>query len=316
MVMTTTVTSLTLDGLCVLDAIARAGSFAGGAEELCRVPSGVSYTISKLERDLGVRVFDRTGYRAKLTCAGRQLLADGRELLRLAGAAEHRARELNAGRTSRITIAVSEAVPRSAIFSLLRAFHNLADHRTISVDVTNELLPTVWQSLACGRCDVVIGAPEQSPDSGQFVNLPLGDVQLALVVPPTHPLARADEPVPNSMLAAYATVHHLSWPVELLDGIAESHVVTVDSYSALADAIRCGLGIGFLPLHLVQAELDDGRLIAKATTGAPTLRVVAAFRAGPRDPAAQWLVDHLLGLDLWARIPAASPTEPDLAQIP
>jgi DNA-binding transcriptional LysR family regulator len=50
---------LTLDALIVLDA--RAGSFAGGAEQLFRVPSAVSYTIHKLEQDLGVTIFDLEG---------------------------------------------------------------------------------------------------------------------------------------------------------------------------------------------------------------------------------------------------------------
>ena len=55
---------LSLDGLLVLDAIARKGSFAAAAEELHRVPSAITYTVQKLEQDLGVTLFDRSGHRA------------------------------------------------------------------------------------------------------------------------------------------------------------------------------------------------------------------------------------------------------------
>ena len=88
---------LTLDALLVLDAIDRAGSFAAGAEQLFRVPSAVSYTIHKLEQDLGVTIFDRSGHRAKLTRVGEQLLRDGRELLRLAEEVERKVKQVDAG---------------------------------------------------------------------------------------------------------------------------------------------------------------------------------------------------------------------------
>jgi DNA-binding transcriptional LysR family regulator len=64
---------LTLDALEVLDAIARKGSFAGAAEALHRVPSAITYTAQKLEEDLGVSLFDRSGHRAVLTEAGKEL---------------------------------------------------------------------------------------------------------------------------------------------------------------------------------------------------------------------------------------------------
>jgi hypothetical protein len=57
-------TKLSLDALLVLDAIARKGSFAAAAEELHRVPSAITYTVQKLEQDLDVQLFDRSGHRA------------------------------------------------------------------------------------------------------------------------------------------------------------------------------------------------------------------------------------------------------------
>jgi DNA-binding transcriptional LysR family regulator len=61
---------LSLEAIEVLDAIARKGSFAAAAESLFRVPSAVTYTVRKLEDDLGVSLFNRTGHRAELTEAG------------------------------------------------------------------------------------------------------------------------------------------------------------------------------------------------------------------------------------------------------
>ncbi|MDX1654422.1 MAG: LysR family transcriptional regulator, partial [Candidatus Competibacteraceae bacterium] len=99
---------LTLDALAVLDAIDRRGSFAAAAAELTRVPSAITYTIQKLEHDLGVAVFDRSGHRARLTPAGRRLLEEGRQLLRAAGDLERSVKRVATGWETDLCIAVAD----------------------------------------------------------------------------------------------------------------------------------------------------------------------------------------------------------------
>jgi DNA-binding transcriptional LysR family regulator len=52
---------ITLDALQALDAIDRRGSFAKAAEELGEATSALSYTVQKLEEQLGVTLFQRLG---------------------------------------------------------------------------------------------------------------------------------------------------------------------------------------------------------------------------------------------------------------
>ncbi len=61
---------LSLDALEILDAIDRRGSFSAAGKELHRVPSTISYTVSKLEDDMGVQIFERSGPKIALTLAG------------------------------------------------------------------------------------------------------------------------------------------------------------------------------------------------------------------------------------------------------
>src|SRR5471032_1730181 len=88
---------LSLDALAALDAIERKGSFAAAATELFRVPSALTYTIARLDEDLGIRIFDRTGRKASLTAAGRELLEEGRTLLSFAGELERRVQQVARG---------------------------------------------------------------------------------------------------------------------------------------------------------------------------------------------------------------------------
>ena len=61
---------LSFEALEALDAIDRTGTFAEAAELLHRVPSALTYLVQKLESDLGVALFDRSG-RLRLNDAGR-----------------------------------------------------------------------------------------------------------------------------------------------------------------------------------------------------------------------------------------------------
>jgi DNA-binding transcriptional LysR family regulator len=88
---------ITLEALEVLDAIERKGSFAGAANALYRVPSAISYSVQKLEDDLGVKLFRREGRRSLLTPAGSLLLEQGRELLIAAENLAESTRQVDSG---------------------------------------------------------------------------------------------------------------------------------------------------------------------------------------------------------------------------
>ena len=113
-------TAITIDALKVLDAIDRKGSFAGAAGELFRVPSAISYTVQKLEEDLDVEIFDRSGHRATLTPAGRYLLNEGRALLEATEALAHTTRQVAQGWETRLRIGFSSLLPEDALFPTIR----------------------------------------------------------------------------------------------------------------------------------------------------------------------------------------------------
>src|SRR3546814_11518851 len=111
---------LTFDALETLDAIEQQGSFAKAAEVLHRVPSAITYTVQKLESDLGVQLFDRSGKRAKLTDAGQALVERGRSLLRGAESLENCVKRVAHGWELQLTLAIDEIVPLEPLFPLDR----------------------------------------------------------------------------------------------------------------------------------------------------------------------------------------------------
>ncbi|MEZ9900960.1 LysR family transcriptional regulator [Vibrio breoganii] len=103
--------NISIDALRALDAIERKGSFAAAAESLYKVPSALTYTIKKLEDEVGTPLFDRSKQRAQLTAAGRLVLEHGREILLATNRLYDSVQELESGWESEIRLARDTIVP-------------------------------------------------------------------------------------------------------------------------------------------------------------------------------------------------------------
>ena len=272
---------LTLDALVVLDAIVRGGSFARAAELLNRVPSAVSYSVQKLEHELGVTIFDRSGHRARLTEAGMQLLEEGRELLERAHEIERRVRRVHAG-WRRLRIFLGDMVVTSGIYPILTKFHAMPEHRPTELCMEVGPQRMCWERLASGQCDVAIGAPALGSTDDAYDVQPLGAVHLTLAISRSHPLAREAEPVPNQALAPHRIVRQATWAFGASPELHGAEYVTVTDSSSQVDAIRHGLGVGYVPWHLVQDDVASGRLVTRAVVQPPQLLLVVASRRRER----------------------------------
>src|SRR5260221_14073780 len=93
---------LSLDAIQVIDAIERFGSFSAAAEHLHKVPSTISYTVTKLEEQLGMELFERHGPRVVLTRVVEEVLKEGRWLVAAAGGLESRLRRIATGYESEL----------------------------------------------------------------------------------------------------------------------------------------------------------------------------------------------------------------------
>lgn len=253
---------LSLDSLQVLDAIASQGTFAAAADVLHRVPSAVSYAIGKLEQDLGIRIFDRDGHRARLTPAGEELLREGRRLLEAADALECRVRRVATGWESELRIAVADLLDWRALQPALEALAQQApDTRVI---LSREVFGGVWDALLTGRADVAIGAPEAGPSGGGYVSRVLGQVDWVFALTPTHPLAEVAEPIAAAqlrrqvMIAAADSSRQL--PARTAGLQSGQPVLTMPDMRAKLEAQLLGLGVGFLPAHWVVPHVERGAL--------------------------------------------------------
>ncbi len=282
---------LSLDALQILDAIDRRGSFASAGKELHKVPSTISYTVSKLEQDLGVQLFDRVGPRAELTEAGVALLEEGRHLLRAARELEMRVRRVASGWEAELTLAVDSMFQPALLAEDIRDFSAVAEQTRIRL--ISEALSGTWEALLDRRADLLVGAAGEGPSGGGYVVEPLGVVRFVFAVAPDHPLASVAEPLGREQLAAHCAIavadsarRLLPRTVGLLMG---QETVTVPDMLGKFRLQCAGLGFGFLPEPYVQVAVAQGRLVVRQVEEPkPDETFWLAWRTGEEGAALRW----------------------------
>ena len=296
---------LTLEGLEVLEAIDRRGSFAAAAIELDRVPSAITYTVRRLEEALDVLLFDRAGRRARFTPAGRELLERGRELLADAAAVEQRVQRVATGWESELRVAIDSIVPLARVWPLVGRFYadcQERDHAHTRLRILQEVLGGAWDALAEGRVDLVLGAPGDPPPGGGYRTRLMAEVPMVFVVAPRHALAMAAEPLAEASIlphrAVVAADSSRRLPPRTVGLLTGQDTLTVADLPAKLAAQVAGLGCGAIPWYLAADEVAAGRLVVKALeTARPPSRAQAAWRESRPGKALAWWIDAIARTD-------------------
>jgi DNA-binding transcriptional LysR family regulator len=286
---------LTLEGLEILDAIDRKGSFSAAADVLHRVPSTVSYLVSKLEQDLDVALFLRNGPRIEITPAGKELLREGRLLLQAASDLECRVKRVASGWESSFQLAIDSLLSTESLSPLIGEFHKVAD--ATALRIAEETLTGAWESLLELRSDLVVAAGP-GPAGGGYLAKEVTKLEFWFCVAPFHPLAKAKEPLSESQVRTHRAVvvadsaRHLALRTTgLLSGQA---TLVVPNMRTKFRYQTEGLGVGYLPALCAQEALDAGRLVKKRVQSErPIEPLSVAWRAGAQGNALEWWVQRL-----------------------
>jgi DNA-binding transcriptional LysR family regulator len=294
---------ISVEALCVIDAIARKGSFAAAAEELFRVPSAITYTVQKLERDLDVAIFDRSGHRATLTDAGKRLLDQGRNILRAVAELESDVQRVATGWESELRIAVGELLRMDDFLPLAEQFLTQQTGTVLKLGV--EVFGGAWDALESDRVDLVIGAPNDPPEASMFSTFTLGNVPFVFVVAADHPLAAETDVLKSDQILKYRAVAvadtSRNLPPRTAALLTGQKVLTVHSMELKCEAHRRGWGVGYVPKYLVAEDIAAGRLVEKRVEQElPGANISVAWRQKEPGNALSWFLEQLQASDLFA----------------
>ena len=252
-----------LNAVRTFEAAGRHGSFSRAAAELHVTPGAVSRQIAKLEADLGLRLFDRSGAELRLTQPGERFLAATRDALDRLRAG---LREVTAQPAAPpLHIWGSRFFIRLWLLPRLPAFHAQHPEQEVmistampgapppdGVDIAITSAAKVWPGMRAHRLIPRIVVPVCSPDylrTAPPLRTPADLEHHTLLQSPSD---AADWPRWLERSGAP--------PVKLPRRIGFTSADI--AYSAALDGLGCALGrIGF-----IEADLEAGRLVRPFAT--------------------------------------------------
>jgi DNA-binding transcriptional LysR family regulator len=285
----------TLDQLRVFLTVVDVGSFAGAARELRRATSVISYSITNLEAQLGVLLFDREATRKpQLTEAGRALVSEARTISNGINGLRARVRSLRQGIEAEISLVLEVMLPAARVVDALKTFR--AEFPTVSLRLYVEALGAVAQMVLngtatigiCGPLDVVVAGIER---------IGVGGVEWIPVAAPGHPLALAGRNSPGAGRDHLQLV--LTDRSPLTQG--QDHGVAGTRTWRLADLgskhmlLKEGIGWGYMPEPMVRDDVEKGWLVPLDMPDykSGSLRLHAIYRTDtPPGPAGSWLISR------------------------
>ncbi len=248
----------TIQELLAFDAVARHGSLTLAAASLCVTTSAVSKQIASLEAFLGVAVLQKTGRGVQLSLAGRAYWLKTAPSLRAIETASYEAR---AGADSHAVLTLS-CVPTFLtrwLIPRLPQFRQAHPHTTLSF--SRHLAPL--ENLPANVDAAIRYNPADYP--GVVNEYIAGRAFVVIAASSTRPPIAAPADVLRHTLLHHEEAQG-AWPQwAAAHGLADPALTAgprFAQYSALIQAARCGLGLAFVPLVLVEDELASGALSA------------------------------------------------------
>lgn len=284
-------------------AIVRCGSFRAAALDLGLSTTAISNAVGKLERELAVRLFNRTTRSVSLTHAGRIFVAQIKPALEDIQKAMNTARSQQEVPSGTLRINAFATAAREIMAPLVLGY--LRRYPQVHVDLVTE-----------GRLvDVVAAGFDLGVRSADFVPsdaiaIPLGQVRrMAVAASPAFFEDRTIPQVPQELLSCPCLRIRLpsgalfQWRFEK-DGeqlqIDVDGPITLDEASLSRMAATNGVGIGYFMEADVRDDIAEGRLVRILEDWTPPLAPLCLYYPNRRNPSAAFQAFIALARDLAA----------------
>jgi len=268
------------------------------AEVLHLTQPAVSMQLRQLEEQLELTMFETVGRRLQITEPGKELVRLAIELLARLDDLEETARSLRGVGHGRVRLGV---VSTAKYFAPRLLAQFLKMHAGLEFKLTVHNRAEIIDQLQSYAVD--LGIMGQPPDDMPLEGTPFAPNPLVALAAPSHPLSLrrglrpedlADQPFivrePGSGTRDAMDRYFADHEVKI------RHVMEADSNETIKQAVMAGIGLGFLSLQTVRAELAAGRIAVLDVFGLPLRRqwYVVHSRQRRLTPAAEEFLQYLL----------------------
>jgi DNA-binding transcriptional LysR family regulator len=288
-----------LNAMFLFAKVVEHGSYSGAARALGLQTSKLSRRISELEKQLGVRLLQRTTRRVAVTEIGQTYYQHCAALEAEALAAQEAIDRTRSEPRGMVRMSCPSNLMQGMLNGLFARFLAEHPHVRLFIDMTNRRVDVVEEGF-----DVALRVRPPPLDPSDLAMRKLGDSEAVLVASPAF-LERHGRPAHPKDLEQYPTIdmaragdRHL-WQFREKDctPIAVNHVprLMTDNFDTLREAAVTGIGVAYLPSFVVQQTLESGALTRVLPEYGLTPGIVHAVFPSRRGmvPAVRALIDAL-----------------------
>ncbi|AXB41173.1 LysR family transcriptional regulator [Amycolatopsis albispora] len=286
--------------LRVLRAVIATGSIRASAAALGYTPSAVSQQLAALQRETGLRLFEKAGRGIEPTDAGRTLAAEAETLFEALSQVEQVVEDLRAGRVGSLSIGYFGSAGETWLAPVVAALR--AEFPELRLDLR-------LTEFTGGDPDVDIFVEDnENNDAGERA----AHVEVhRLVDDPYLAVVRTDDPLAGAAQVPLADLAARSWVDNDLRqgacrrllltacaraGFSPRFAVETHDYRTAISFVATGIGITVLP-ELGIRELPAGLTTVPVVEPRPARRIsVAVKKSAAEHPAARRTVELLMAL--------------------
>ena len=288
-----------LNNLYFFARVVEFGSYTAAAEALGVQTSKLSRRVGALERELGVRLLNRTTRKLSLTDAGRTFHRHCVALIAEAEAAKDAISQTLSSPRGLVRVSCPTGLLQGGVADMLARYLTRYPQVQIALDGTNRRVDVVDEGI-----DVALRVRVPPLDDSDLAMHSFGLSTLILVASPAlvaaHGEPQALEDIgrmPTLSMAAIGKEH--AWRLEDADSKPAELIhrprLSTDDLHTLRRAAIAGLGVACLPTLLIADELSSGalvRLLPSLSSPAAIVHAVFPSRRG-MVPAVRALLDSL-----------------------
>lgn len=242
--------------------VAQHRSFSRAAEALFLTQPSVTARIQSLEREIGERLFERTGRSVTLTDAGHAFMPHAQRALTAVQEGTDAIEAVRHGDIGSIRIGASDTIATYVLPGILKQFRETRPR--VHVHLTTGQTEGIVEKLLAGETHVAVSRLTQHPE---IESLHLYNDDLALVCSPSHPFASRGRVTvaeagkePFLFFERSSSYHTLVYSMFLRVGVVPESVMELDSMETTKHMVEAGLGIAILPVVSVEREVKAGQL--------------------------------------------------------
>jgi len=238
---------MTLNQLTYFQKIAEIGNMGRAAQVLHISQPSLSISISNLEKELNVSLFNRIGHKLLLSSDGEQFLVHVKKILDDVREAEIHMQSLSADRNTHIRIGCIAPVLYDYLPGKVQSFLALPNNKKLKVDFTTDNTSVLVSNLRDGYFDYLICSECNNPD---LIQTELIAEPYVLLCPPGAEIpATWDDLLGKDLIGFHirAAAHHEIHTMLIQNGIQPKYEHRAPDEESIAALVSHGFGYGITP---------------------------------------------------------------------